>query len=351
MRSTKLRPSREATPGAAGRQFLLAACLAIALAAAGCGAKAGETHLLNVSFDATRELYSEFNNAFAENWRQKTGDTISVRQSHGGSAKQARSVIEGLRGEVLSLALPYDIDMVARRANLLPAAWRGKLPANSCPYTSTIVFLVRPGNPKRIHDWADLVRPDVQVITANPKTSGGARWAHLAAWGHALKTAKGDHAQATRFMRALYANVPTLESGARAAMTTFAQRGVGDVLLAWENEAMRAVKEASGPKLELVAPSVSIKAEPPIALVERNAARGGVLEIANAYLQFHYTAQAQELFARHYFRPSSPEVLAKHPNSFAKIELLTVEELCGDWQRAHDEHFRDGAIFDQSFPR
>lgn len=349
MRSIKPQSSRLRAAGAVCGQLLLA--LALTLAAAGCGPKSKESHLLNVSFDATRELYSEFNKAFAEDWRQKTGDAITVRQSHGGSAKQARSVIEGLRGEVLSLALPYDIDMVARRAKLLPADWRAKLPANSCPYTSTIVFLVRPGNPKQIHDWADLIRPGLQVVTANPKTSGGARWAHLAAWGHALKAANGDHAEAARFMKALYANVPTLESGARAAMTTFAQRGVGDVLLAWENEAMRAVHEASGPKLELVAPPVSIKAEPPIALVERNAIRGGVLEIANAYLQFHYTPQAQELFARHYFRPSSPEVIAKQPNTFAKIELLTVEDLCGDWQRAHDEHFKDGAIFDQSFPR
>jgi len=310
---------------------------------------AGPVKLLNVSYDPTRELYQDINAAFAKQWKAKTGVDVEISQSHGGSSKQARSVIDGLQADVVTLGLAYDIDSIAEHAHLLPANWQTRLPNNSTPYTSTIVFLVRHGNPKRIKDWDDLVRPGVSVIAPNPKSSGGARWAYLAAWGYALKKNNGDDKKAQEFVTRLYRNVPVLDSGARGSTTTFAQRGIGDVLLDWENEAFLALDELGKDKVEVVTPSLSILAEPPVSVVDRVAAKHGTTQVAKAYLEFLYTAEGQEIGARHYYRPRSPEVAAKYASRFAKVQLFTIDEVFGGWQKAQKRHFDDGGVFDKIY--
>jgi sulfate transport system substrate-binding protein len=299
--------------------------------------------LLNVSYDPTRELYQDFNAAFAKSWLAKTRQRVTVQQSHGGSGKQARSVIDGLEADVVTLALAYDVDAIAK-AGLLPANWQSRLPNNSSPYTSTVVFLVRKGNPKKILDWADLARPGISVITPNPKTSGGARWNYLAAWGWAAKK-YGSDAKAKEFVGRLYRNVPILDTGARGSTITFVERGIGDVLLAWENEALLAVKEMGAGKLEIVAPSVSILAEPPVAVVDRVAAKHKTA--ARAYLEYLYTPEGQEIAARHYFRPLLPAVAAKYAAQFPKVQMFTIDQAFGGWAKAQPAHFGDGGVFDQ----
>ena len=324
----------------------------ITVAACGPGSTSGgrgsaPAELLNVSYDPTRELYQEFDAAFVNAWRTKTGQTVSVRQSHGGSGSQARAVIDGLGADVVTLALAYDIDAIAK-AGLIPADWQQRLPNNSAPYTSTIVFLVRKGNPKGIKDWPDLVKPGIAVITPNPKTSGGARWNYLAAWGYALRQPGGHDQSALAFVRQLFANVPVLDSGARGATNTFVQRGIGDVLLAWENEAYLAAREANG-QIEIVAPSVSIDAEPPVAVVDTVVDRKGTRAIAEAYLQFLYTPEGQEMVAKHHYRPRNREVAAKYAGAFAEVKLFTIADVFGSWQAAHAQHFADGGTFDQIY--
>ena len=331
----------------------LGAALALALAVLLTGgapgrAAAGEVQLLNVSYDPTRELYEAVNAAFAKQWKGKTGQDVVVKQSHGGSGKQARAVIDGLEADVVTLALAYDVDAVAK-AGLLPADWQKRLPQNASPYTSTIVFLVRKGNPKGLRDWDDLVKPGVQVITPNPKTSGGARWNYLAAWAHALKKSGGDEAKAKEFVRALFRNVPVLDSGARGSTTTFVERGIGDVLLAWENEAFLAVEQLGRGRFEIVVPRSSILAEPPVAVVEKNAERHGTRAVAQAYLEFLYGAEGQEIAARNFYRPRDAKVAARYAAKFPKIELVTVDGVFGGWQRAQATHFADGGVFDQIY--
>jgi sulfate/thiosulfate-binding protein len=308
--------------------------------------------LLNVSYDPTRELYADFNKAFAEHWKARTGDVVSVRQSHGGSGRQARSVIDGLDADAVTLALAYDIDELNAKARLIPADWQKRLPHNASPYTSTIVFLVRKGNPKGVKDWDDLVKPGVAVITPNPKTSGGARWNYLAAWGYALKKSGNDEAKARRFVADLFANVPVLDSGARGALTTFTERGVGDVFLSWENEAFLAVKELGPTKFDIVVPSLSILAEPPVAVVDKNVDRKGTRAVAQAYLEYLYSPQGQEIAAQNYYRPRDAKVAAKHANTFnLKVNLFTIDEVFGGWTKAQATHFNDGGVFDQIFTR
>ncbi|MBI5440392.1 MAG: sulfate ABC transporter substrate-binding protein [Deltaproteobacteria bacterium] len=330
------------------------AALTAALVAAGAAlstpARADVT-LLNVSYDPTRELYQDFNAAFAKYWKQKKGETVSIKQSHGGSGKQARAVIDGLEADVVTLALAYDIDAIAEKAKLLPPDWQKKLPNNSAPYTSTIVFLVRKGNPKAIKDWGDLGKPGVQVITPNPKTSGGARWNYLAAWGYALKLPGANEAKAKDFVARVFKNVPVLDSGARGSTTTFVERGIGDVLLAWENEAFLAVKELGTGKFEIVVPSVSILAEPPVAVVDKVAEKHGTKAVAQAYLEYLYTAEGQELAAKHYYRPRLDAVAKKYATQFPKVKLFTVDEVFGGWQKAQKVHFADGGVFDQIYAR
>lgn len=303
--------------------------------------------LLNVSYDPTRELYQEFNESFASYWEKKTGQQVTIKQSHGGSGKQSRSVIDGLEGDVVTLALAYDIDAIADKGLLSPE-WQKSLPDNSSPYTSTIVFLVRKGNPKGIKNWDDLIKPGVQVITPNPKTSGGARWNYLAAWGYALKQNQGDHEKAKAFVTQLFKNVPVLDSGARGATTTFVERGIGDVLLAWENEAFLAVNELGKDQFEIVVPSVSILAEPPVAVVDKVVKKRGTQEVAKAYLEYLYTEEGQELAAKHYYRPRSKEVAVKYAGQFPQLELFTIEEF-GGWREAQKTHFDDGGTFDQIY--
>ncbi len=309
-------------------------------------ALAAEVKLLNVSYDPTRELYQDFNTAFAKYWQAKTGDTVTVQQSHGGSGKQARSVIDGLEADVVTLALAYDIDAMAEKAKLLPANWQSRLPNNSTPYTSTIVFLVRKGNPKGIKDWEDVVKPGVAVITPNPKTSGGARWNYLAAWAFALKK-YGNEAKAREFVSTLYKNVPILDSGARGATITFVQRGIGDVLLAWENEAFLALNELGKDKFEIVTPSLSILAEPPVALVDKVVDKKKTRVVAQAYLDYLYSPEGQEIAAKHYYRPRLAS--QKYASRFPKINLVTINELFGGWAKAQKAHFDDGGIFDQIY--
>ncbi|NJM90899.1 MAG: sulfate ABC transporter substrate-binding protein [Myxococcales bacterium] len=304
--------------------------------------------LLNVSYDPTRELYEDYNTAFATYWKGKTGQSVTVKQSHGGSGKQARSVLDGLEADVVTLALAYDIDALAK-AGLLAADWQGRFPSRSAPYTSTIVFLVRRGNPKGIKDWSDLVKPGVQVITPNPKTSGGARWNYLAAWGYALKQPGGDEAKAREFVAALLKNVPVLDSGARGATTTFVERGIGDVLLAWENEALLAVRKLGKGDVELVVPPVSILAEPPVAVVDKVVAKRGTAEVAKAYLEWLYSEEGQELVAKHFYRPHDAATATKHSGDFPAISLFTVDELLGGWAAAQRKHFDDGGVFDQIY--
>jgi sulfate transport system substrate-binding protein len=310
---------------------------------------AGPVKLLNVSYDPTRELYQEIDAAFARQWKAKTGVDLQISQSHGGSGKQARSVIDGLQADVVTLALAYDIDSIAERARLLPANWQSRLPNNSTPYTSTVVFLVRKGNPKHIKDWDDLVRPGVSVVVSNPKTSGGARWSYLAAWGQALKKNNGDDRKAEDFVTRLYKNVPVLDSGARGATTTFAQRGIGDVLLSWENEAFLALNELGKDKVEVVTPSISILAEPPVAVIDKVAARHGTTEIAKAYLEFLYTEEGQEIGAKNFYRPRSAQAIAKYPKRFPTMQFFTVDEIFGGWRKAQQRHFDDGGVFDRIY--
>ncbi|MFN5446347.1 MAG: sulfate ABC transporter substrate-binding protein [bacterium] len=317
------------------------------LAAAGT-AQAAESTLLNVSYDPTRELYQDFNKAFSVYWKSKTGEELKVKQSHGGSGKQARGVIDGLQADVVTLALAYDIDEIASRG-LIAKDWQKRLPNNSSPYTSTIVFLVRKGNPKKIIDWNDIARPGISVITPNPKTSGGARWNHLAAWGYALKQPGGTEKTAQEFLAKIYKNVPVLDSGARGATTTFIERGIGDVLLTWENEALLAIKELGPDKVEIVAPSLSILAEPPIAVVDKVVDRRGTRKLAEAYLQYLYTEEGQEIAAQNYYRPTNEKISKKYASQYPKIKLITVEDIAGNWSKAQKTHFSDGGIFDQIY--
>jgi sulfate/thiosulfate-binding protein len=311
-------------------------------------ASAAAVTLLNVSYDPTRELYVDYNAAFAKYWKAKTGQDVKINQSHGGSGKQARSVIDGLQGDVVTLALAADIDAVASQGKLLPINWQSRYPDNSSPYTSTIVFLVRKGNPKRIRDWSDLVKPGIAVITPNPKTSGGARWNYLAAWGWALKQPGGNATTAKEFVRKLYKNVPVLDTGARGSTTTFVQRGLGDVLVAWENEALLAIKEIGGDKLEVVVPTVSVLAEPPVAVVDKVVLRRGTREAATAYLQYLYSKEGQEIVARNYYRPRDPEIAAKYADRYPKLNLVTIADF-GGWAKAQPEHFGEGGVFDQIY--
>ncbi|MBA3709123.1 MAG: sulfate ABC transporter substrate-binding protein [Planctomycetes bacterium] len=325
----------------------LAAVTMLAIASWGCGHPSADLTLLNVSFDPTRELYQDVNTAFAKQWQETTGTTVAISQSHGGSGKQARGVIDGLHADVVTLALAYDIDAIASKSKRLPADWQQRLPDHSAPFTSTIVFLVRKGNPKGIRDWPDLIKPGVAIIPANPKTSGGARWTYLAAYGYALTANQGDDAKARAFVAAFYRNAPVLDSGARGATTTFIQRDIGDVLVAWESEALLVTRESEHKDdFEMVVPSVSILAEPPVAVVDEVAKRHGALAVANAYLQFLYTEQGQEIAASHYYRPRMASVAAKHGDVFTSVELFTVDELFGGWAKAQATHFADNGVFD-----
>jgi sulfate transport system substrate-binding protein len=306
--------------------------------------------LLNVSYDPTREFYQEFNASFAKKWKQETGKSLVVKQSHGGSGKQARSVVDGLRADVVTLALSGDVDAIAKQANLLPKDWQAKLPNNSSPYTSTIVFVVRKGNPKGIKDWGDLVRSGVKVITPNPKTSGGARWNYLAAWAYASRKFGGDETKVKEFIAALYGNVPVLDTGARGSTTTFAQRGIGDVFLSWENEAHLIAKEFPG-KTQIAIPSISILAEPPVAVVEKNTKKHGTEALAKAYLTHLYSPEAQDIVGKHFFRPRDKKALVKWSRNFPKINLVTVDNEFGGWGKAQKKHFDDGGTFDQIYQR
>ncbi len=305
--------------------------------------------LLNVSYDPTRELYRDYNQAFGKYWKQKTGQDIAFKQSHGGSGKQARAVIDGLQADVVTLALAYDIDALHDHGKLIPENWQSRLPDNSAPYTSTIVFLVRKGNPKAIKDWDDLIKDGVAVITPNPKTSGGARWNYLAAWGYALKKNANDPAKAREFVTRLYKNVPVLDSGARGATTTFVQRGIGDVLLAWESEALLAIHELGKDKFEIVTPSLSILAEPPVSVVDKVVDKHGTRDLAEAYVKYLYSPEGQEIAARNYYRPRDRQVAARYPSQFPALALFTIEDYFGNWRQAQKTHFSDGGIFDQIY--
>lgn len=346
--------------------IVIAALFGVAALLVSPSAHAENIRLLNVSYDPTRELYVDFNKAFADHWKQKTGDTVTVQQSHGGAGKQARAVIDGLPADVVTLALAYDIDAIAENAKLLPENWQSRLPNNSAPYTSTIVFLVRKGNPKVIKDWGDLVKPGIEIITPNPKTSGGARWNYLAAWAYVLKQELGDLAnvkdpaaaqdvaaaekKAEQFVATLFKNVPVLDSGARGSTTTFVQRGIGDVFLSWENEAFLAVEELGPDTFEIVVPSFSILAEPPVAVVDKNAEKHGTTAVAQAYLEYLYSPEGQRIAAKHFYRPIHPE--HADPNDvarFVKVELVTIDDIFGGWQKAQQIHFSDGGVFDRIY--
>jgi sulfate/thiosulfate-binding protein len=311
-------------------------------------AVAADVSLLNVSYDPTRELYQDFNAAFAKQWKAKTGDNVTVKQSHGGSGKQARTVIDGLEADVVTLGLAYDIDAIAERGLIKPD-WQKRLAHNSSPYTSTIVFLVRKGNPKGIKDWGDLIKPGVSVITPNPKTSGGARWNYLAAWGYARKLPGGSDASAQAFVTKVFKNVPVLDSGARGATTTFVERGIGDVLLAWENEALLAIKELGPDKVDIVAPSVSILAEPPVALVDKTVDKRGTRKLAEAYLEYLYSDEGQEIAAKNYYRPTAEKTRKKYAAQYPKVKLFTIDEVAGNWATTQKTHFADGGLFDQIY--
>ena len=328
------------------RILLLVAVLAAAIAAP--VAAQNKITLLNVSYDPTRELYQDINGAFAKSWQAKTGQAVTVNQSHGGSGKQARAVIDGLQADVVTLALAYDVDALSRIGKLIPADWQKRLPNNSTPYTSTIVLLVRKGNPKHVRDWDDLVRPGISVVTPNPKTSGGARWNYLAAWGYA-KRKWGSDDKAQDFVAKLYKNVPVLDSGARGATTTFVQRGIGDVLIAWENEALLATEKLGKDQFEIIVPSVSILAEPPVSIVDKVVDKRGTRKAAQAYLEFLYSAEGQEIAARHYYRPQQAAVLAKYAKTFPQVTLFTIDEVFGGWTKAQKAHFDDGGIFDRIY--
>ena len=330
---------------------LRAAAVAVAACAVALPALAKDITLLNVSYDPTRELYVDFNKAFAKHWLAKTGDNVIVKQSHGGSGKQARSVIDGLDADVVTLALAYDIDELGDKAKLIPTDWQKRLKHNSSPYTSTIVFLVRKGNPKGIKDWDDLVKPGISVITPNPKTSGGARWNYLAAWGYALKNYGNSEAKAQEFVGKILANVPVLDSGARGSTTTFVERGIGDVLLAWENEALLAQKELGPDKFDIVAPSLSILAEPPVTVVDKVVDKKGTRAVAQAYLEYLYSAEGQDIAGQNYYRPIDPTVAAKHAKQYPKVKLFTIDEVFGGWAKAQKTHFSDGGTFDKVYTR
>ncbi len=329
--------------------FRTAAVFALAATAGLAAAK--DITLLNVSYDPTRELYQDYNAAFAKYWQAKTGDKVSVKQSHGGSGKQARSVIDGIESDVVTLALAYDIDEIAERAKLLAPDWQKRLKHNSTPYSSTYIFLVRKGNPKGIKDWSDLIKPGVSVITANPKTSGGARWGYLAAWGYALKQSGGTDAKAKEFVGKLFANVPVLDSGARGSTVTFAERGIGDVLLAWENEAYLSLKEFGADKFDIVYPPISILAEPPVAVVDKVVDKRGTREVATAYLEYLYSPEGQDIAARNFYRPNDAAVLAKYAKTFPKLTLFTIDDTFGGWAKAQKTHFADGGQFDQIYTK
>jgi sulfate transport system substrate-binding protein len=331
--------------------FLRRAAAAAALSILAAAAWAKDVTLLNVSYDPTRELYADFNKAFAAHWKKTTGDTVTVKQSHGGSGKQARSVIDGLEADVVTLALAYDIDELHDKGKLIPADWQKRLPHNSSPYASTVVFLVRRGNPRGIRDWDDLAKPGVSVVTPNPKTSGGARWNYLAAWGYALKRHGNDASKARDFVAAVFRNVPVLDSGARGSLTTFAERGVGDVFISWENEAFLATKELGPDRFQIVVPSVSILAEPPVTVVDRTVDRRGTREAATAYLQYLYSPDGQEIAAQNYYRPIDPKVAAKYAAQFTRVSLFTIDELFGGWAKAQKTHFADGGVFDQIYTK
>jgi sulfate transport system substrate-binding protein len=314
------------------------------------GGASKSVKLLNVSYDPTRELYAEYNEAFKRHWKELKGQDVTIDQSHGGAGKQARAVIDGLPADVVTLALAYDIDTISEKTNLFPKDWQLRLEHNSSPYTSTIVFLVRKGNEKQIKDWDDLVKPDVKVITPNPKTSGGARWNYLAAWGFALKKCNNDEKQAREFVRALFKNVPVFDSGARGSTTTFAQRGIGDVFISWENEAFLALKEFGADKFEIVVPSLTILAEPPVTVIDANAKKHGTEEVAKAYLEYLYSPKGQKIIAKNFYRPASlehadPADIARFP----KVETFTIDEVFGGWQKAQTTHFDDGGVFDQIY--
>jgi len=330
------------------RRLLIALGSAVFVGGVGSVAQAANVTLLNVSYDPTRELYVDFNKAFAEYWKKKTGDTVTIRQSHGGSGRQARSVIDGLAADVVTLALAGDVDALATNGKLLPVNWEERLPDHSAPYTSTIVFLVRKGNPKGIKDWGDLAKPGISVVTPNPKTSGGARWNYLAGWAWALKQPGGSEATAKEYVRKLFKNVPVLDTGARGALTTFAQRNIGDVFISWENEAWLATKELGPDKFEIVIPSISILAEPSVAVVDKVVLRRGTRTVAEEYLKYLYTPEGQEIAARNYYRPRNAEVAAKHKELFPKLELVTIKDF-GGWAKAQKEHFGDGGVFDQIY--
>ena len=335
----------EFSPPPSGRRLAWIVLLALLPA---CSAFARDVQLLNVSYDPTREFYRDYNAAFARHWQQAKGDKVTVETSHGGSGKQARAVIDGIQADVVTLALAYDVDAIAQKSRLLPANWESRLPENSAPYTSTVVFLVRKGNPKGIRDWPDLLRSGVSVITPNPKTSGGARWNYLAAWAYGEHIFKGDRAKVLNYMRALFRNVPVLDTGARGATTTFVQRGIGDVLLAWENEAFLAQQELGPDKFEIVVPRQSILAEPSVALVDRNVDRHGTREVAQAYLRYLYSPEGQRIAARHYYRPRHPEHAAPADVArFPQVRLVTIRSAFGSWEKAQAEHFADGGVFDQ----
>lgn len=305
--------------------------------------------ILNVSYDPTRELYEEYNREFIRYWQDKTGEKITARQSHGGSGKQARAVIDGVPADVVTLALAHDIDAISEQSGLIPADWQQRLSNNSSPYLSTIVLLVRKDNPKGIKDWDDLIKPGIAVVTPNPKTSGGARWNYLAAWGFALKKYDGDEAKAQEFLTRLYKNVSILDSGARGSAINFIQRGIGDVLISWENEAFLALKEYGPEKFEIIIPSISILAEPPVTIVDKNADRRGVRDIAQAYLKYLYSKEGQETAARNFYRPSDPEIARKYAHQFPAINLFTINEVFGGWTKAQNIHFKDGGLFDKIY--
>jgi sulfate/thiosulfate transport system substrate-binding protein len=328
--------------------ILLASIITGAALSAPASAKDGLT-LLNVSYDPTRGFYQEFNKAFGDYWLKKTGVKVSVNQSHGGSGKQARSVIDGLEADVVTLALAYDIDSIAEKGNLLPKGWQKRLPNNSSPYTSTIVFLVRKGNPKNIKDWDDLIKPGVVVITPNPKTSGGARWNYLAAWGYALKKFGNDEAKTKEFVKSIFKNVPLLDSGARGSTTTFIEHQIGDVLISWENEAYLVVNKLGKGEFEIVVPSLSILAEPPVAIVDRNVDRHGTRKVAEGYLNFLYSEKGQEIAAKNFYRPRLDSVAARYAGQFQKVNLFTIDEVFGGWQKAQIKHFADKGVFDQIY--
>ena len=327
------------------KKFIQSAAIAVLLSQA---AHAADVSLLNVSYDPTRELYAEYNKEFSKYWKAKAGDDVKIRTSHGGSGKQGRSVIDGIDADVVTLALAYDIDEISQKAKLLPADWQKRLPHNSSPYTSTIVFLVRKGNPKNIKDWGDLIKPGVSVITPNPKTSGGARWNYLAAWAYALKK-DGNEDGARKYISALFKNVPVLDTGARGATISFVERGLGDVLLAWENEAFISIKEWGPDKFDIVAPSLSIVAEPPVAVVDKVVDRRGTRKVAEEYLKHLYSPEAQEIIAKNYYRPTDPKVAAKYAAQFPKLDLVTIDGAFGGWAKAQKDHFADGGTFDQLY--